>query len=993
MNDSKLGLFTIAPGEPFLRCIARALSDTATRQALFGDTPLQDFTIFLPTQRAVQWLGDAIFEESRGKATAVFLPQLVALGDFDEALSNDGIFAPKRGAGLLPAIGNYHRQFFLAQAILTWSQALERTMSLPQAMQVARDLAGFLDQAQADEVDWSGLQELVPAEMAQNWQATLDFLAILTRQWPAYLRSTGLMDPVQRRNQAIDDLIGDWQETVPRRPVLAVGSTGSVPSTARLLTAILRLPLGAVVLPGLDVIAPDNIWQDMIADPTHPQTSMARLLSSMGVARTEVKLWPNSPSERARARFLNWSLVPVDHTGDWNHLAAHIDRDAALENLSLLEAPDPRAEAGAIAVMMREILQTSSQTAALVTSDRNLARRVASELQRWGINVDDSAGAALRQTEAGSLLLLVLQAVLEGFKPVPLLALLKHPWCCLASDRTVHIQLLRTLEALVLRGPVAFTTIEDVISAVERRHEELPLKAFPNVMAEDLREFLLGLRAALAPLLTVQGGVIEAERLFSALRFSLEALGAGKTTAFAALQGGDEVLAFLERIEMDADIAPPAPLSAWADLFDLWLDATPFYKSTRSEARLFIWGPLEARLLTADLVILGGLNEGVWPPQVETGPWLSRPMRAEMCMNQPERRIGLAAHDFVQNASAPRVVLSRAQKIDGAPTIAARWLRRMTTLAGDLPRDFASERLSWWLALDHADQLAPEPRPNPKPPITARPSRLSVTRLEALLVDPYRIYASHILNLREWEDVGVAAQARHRGTFLHDILEKFVDRYPDRLPSDVEASLMAIAEAMLADPLLASEGMAVSRARLRAAIAWMAKYETVRRGDLRQSYSELTGTMQLSVAGEPFIITAKADRIDALKSGCYRILDYKTGSPPAAGDVKKLFSLQLTLEAAILRAGGFEGLPAGIADRLDYIRLSGGFPPGELQPHDVDAEMIDNALSGVANLVELYRNPEQGYISQLRSKRISFPSAYDHLARVAEWSSQSGSEE
>lgn len=362
-------------------------------------------------------------------------------------------------------------------------------------------------------------------------------------------------------------------------------------------------------------------------------------------------------------------------------------------------------------------------------------------------------------------------------------------------------------------------------------------------------------------------------------------------------------------------------------------------------------------------------------------------------MNQPERRIGLAAHDFVQNASAPRVVLSRAQKVDGAPTIAARWLRRMTTLAGDLPRGFAAERLSWWLALDHAYELTPATRPNPKPALASRPSQLSVTRLEALLADPYRIYASHILHLREWEDVGVPAQARHRGTFLHDILETFVDRYPDHLPSDVEANLMAIADEMMADPLLASEGMAVSRARLRAAIAWMAKYETVRRGDLRQSYSELTGRMQLPVAGAPFTITAKADRIDALKSGAYRILDYKTGTPPSANDVRKLFSLQLVLEAAILRAGGFEGLPAGTADRLDYIRLSGGFPPGELLPHDVDAEMIDAALSGIANLIELYRNPEQGYISQLRPKRISFPSAYDHLARVAEWSSQNGGEE
>jgi ATP-dependent helicase/nuclease subunit B len=993
MHDSELGLFTIAPGAPFLRCIARGLCDVETRNTLFGDIPLHDFTIFLPTQRAVQGLGDAIFEESRAKAGAIFLPQLVALGDFDASLSDEGLFAPKQSAGLLPAIGTYHRQFFLAQAILKWSTVQGQAMSLPQAMQVGRDLASFLDQAQADEVDWAGLTDLVPTEMAQNWEATLDFLAILTRQWPAYLQTTGLMDPVQRRNQAIDDLIASWQSLPPHRPVLAVGSTGSVAATARLLAAIARLPCGAVVLPGLDVAAPDTIWHDMISDPTHPQTSMARWLSSLGVERKQVRPWPNSPASNARAEFLNWSLVPVDHTGDWNHLASNIDRDAAIANLSLLEAPDPRAEAGAIAVMMREILETADETAALVTSDRNLARRVASELRRWNIQVDDSAGAALRQTEAGSLLLLLLQGVLEGFKPVPLLALLKHPWCCLDVDRTQHLQNVRALEAVVLRGPVAISKIEDVISALARHDAQLPLKALPDVTVEALQDFLHRLRLAVEPILSLRRETLTASQLFSALRAALDALGSGDTMSFVTLQGGDEVLSFLEKIEADAEIAPAATLEAWAKLLDLWLDATPFYRSSGREARLFIWGPLEARLLTADLVILGGLNEGSWPPQVETGPWLSRPMRSAMGMNQPERRIGLAAHDFVQNASAPRVVLSRAQKVDGAPTIAARWLRRMTTLAGDLPRDFAAQRLSWWLALDHADRLTPAARPNPKPDLAARPSGLSVTRLEALLVDPYRIYASHILNLREWEDVGASPQARHRGSFLHDILEKFVDRYPDTLPEDVEAEVMAIAEDMLRDPLLASEGMAISRARLRAAISWMAAYETSRRHDLRKSYSELTGHMQLPIAGAPFTISAKADRIDALQSGGYRILDYKTGIPPSDSDLENLFSLQLVLEAAILRAGGFKDLPAGLAERLDYIRLSGGFPPGELHPHDVDAAMIDKALAGVENLITLYRDPEQGYISQLRPKRISFPSAYDHLARVAEWSSQGGGDE
>src|SRR5690606_40649772 len=93
--------------------------------------------------------------------------------------------------------------------------------------------------------------------------------------------------------------------------------------------------------------------------------------------------------------------------------------------------------------------------------------------------------------------------------------------------------------------------------------------------------------------------------------------------------------------------------------------------------RLFIWGPLEARLQHADRIILGGLNEGTWPGDASIDPWLNRPMRAELAIEPPERRIGLAAHDFASGASAGGVVLTRALKVGGAPTVASRWLLRL----------------------------------------------------------------------------------------------------------------------------------------------------------------------------------------------------------------------------------------------------------------------------------------------------------------------------
>src|SRR5207247_10922809 len=96
--------------------------------------------------------------------------------------------------------------------------------------------------------------------------------------------------------------------------------------------------------------------------------------------------------------------------------------------------------------------------------------------------------------------------------------------------------------------------------------------------------------------------------------------------------------------------------------------------------RLSIWGPLEARLQRADLLVLGGLNEGTWPPSVETGPWLNRPMRTALGLPQPERRIGLSAQDFASALAAGRVLLTRAEREGGAPTVPSRWLARLDAL-------------------------------------------------------------------------------------------------------------------------------------------------------------------------------------------------------------------------------------------------------------------------------------------------------------------------
>jgi ATP-dependent helicase/nuclease subunit B len=161
--------------------------------------------------------------------------------------------------------------------------------------------------------------------------------------------------------------------------------------------------------------------------------------------------------------------------------------------------------------------------------------------------------------------------------------------------------------------------------------------------------------------------------------------------------------------------------------------------------RISIWGTLEARLQTVDLMILGGLNEGVWPAQTQNDQFLTRGMKAGLGLEPPESRIGLAAHDFQMAMGQKRVILSRSERAEGAPSIASRWWQRLTTFAGEDPsnamRAEGNRYLDYARAMEAGIDAKPAPRPKPAPPLAARPKSLSVTEVETLIRDPYAIYA------------------------------------------------------------------------------------------------------------------------------------------------------------------------------------------------------------------------------------------------------------
>jgi ATP-dependent helicase/nuclease subunit B len=1016
-------LYNIAAGQPFLPHLAQALLDDTHRAELFGACRLEDVHILLPTRRAARMLaGEMVAQAAQNGRDALLLPRIDTLGDLDEDLP-DTLTATMPADDLPPAIDKMARHFHLLPLVHAWAEkgglggAAGDTLNPVKLSALVHDLESFLDQTQNEQARLEKLNELVPEDLAKNWQQIVSLLNIVLQYWPDKLAEEEKMDPTARRNALLDRRRQNWQETAPSYPILAAGSTGSIRATADLLHVIARLPRGAVVLPGLDETASPALWRAIAKDDVHPQYALAQLLAHMGAGPENVKRFPASQAEAPRAALLNQALVPAAQTAHW--AALHDSTAAAqtaqwLDGLHLIEAPDMRAEAGAIALAMREVLEAENKTAALVTRDRNLARRVAAELKRFDIDIDDSAGQPLANLPRARLMRLALQAHGAGFAPVDMLALLKHPLVCLGQKRGVHLAHCRLLENAVLRGPRPFGGLaglktvlaqntklpqaerdaaQSLLTRLEAAFQPLnaPVFSGPAPMAAHIDALL----ATLAPLLrdTDNEADSEAETENEA---ETEAAFAAQTL-FQNDEQGRALADLCEMLRSHSALAPAMVQAEFPALFDMWLMRQNVRRQVPGQPRLSILGPLEARLMQADVMILGGLNETVWPPMPETGPWLSRPMRDDLGMSRPERQIGQAAHDFVQAAAAKEVYLTRAQKIDGAPSVAARWLRRLETLAGALPRDKGDALVGWWQALDQSpNPTTPEAAPRPTPPKTARPRRLSVTQIETLLHNPYEIYARKILNLRALETVDAPPNAAHRGIFLHRLMEQFIVGNHHQKP-DAAAAFLALAAQEESRHAGGTALMQFWQARLKALAVWLEDFEAARADKLRASFVEVSGALAL----DDFTLTAKADRLDEYEHGGFEIIDYKTGAVPHKKKIDTHLAPQLTLEAAILRDGNFDAQPhnsaAGKAENLTgacaaltYLQLTGRTPAAQSESIGCDDGLIDGALDMLRRLVAHYDDPAQAYLVHIRPRaRFGVQNLadmpFDHLARCPEW--------
>lgn len=1017
--DRRLSLFgreshicCIPTGVSFVDALAHGLMlETA-------DDPLSlsAITVLLPNRRACRAVQEAFLRLGASGGRALMLPRLMPLGDLDDSelglqgIALDFSLGEDLSDPLPAAIPNMRRHLLLARLVQAAAAATlpgGGDMSFDQAARLAAELARLLDQVETERLDLADIRNLAPAELAEHWQLTLRFLDILQQNWPEILRQEGAVDAAKRRNMLLERQARLWTERPPVHPIIAAGSTGSIPASADLIAAIANLPQGLVVLPGLDGQADGQQWNEISGDPAHPQFGLSQLLERLKTEPTKVWTWPHTlpdgprrPSPPSRGRIVNAALLPAEATKEWPAIAAKLGGEAELawRDVQRIDCRTEQEEAGIIALMLREaVAQPAPYRAALVTPDRGLARRVAAELRRWNIVIDDSAGTPLSATGNGLYFRLIAEALAEELAPVPLLALLKHPLAAAGMAQLDFRRLVDLLELKVLRGPrpvPGLAGLEAALAAAERLSDR---------DRRAIRSLLDRLTALVGDLGTWAGDLPLADRLTAHVRLA-EAL-ASRPDAMGGSylwhgEAGEALGGFVaEVLQASAGIAAIDANTYAALVAELMgnVDVRPRFGL---HPRLFIWGPLEARLQQVDLMILGGLNEGIWPGDIAVDPWLSRPMRREFGLPALERKIGLAAHDFQQALGASQVVMTRAQRVGGKPSVPSRWLLRLDAFLRALgliePIEGPSQYRGWQLRLDRPEKIQATGRPAPTPGAKYRPNELPVTDIEKWMRDPYVLYARRILKLKPLDPLDQNADAADLGNLFHGILDRFLKETPLPLPDDAEARLLAIGEQQFGQHLARPAVWAFWWPRFRQMAAWFVGEMRAREDGLSSIATESTGILKIENVVPPFTLTAKADRLDVQRDGRLTIIDYKTGKPPNPRDVILGFSPQLPLEAAIASQGGFDKVPTAAVAALEFWHLKGGRggatvvpvkDPDNKAPVDPMTLAVD-AYQGLKELVAHFSRDDASYIAEPRGDFGLAYNDYEHLARYDEWSNE-----
>lgn len=976
-----------------------------------ADLGLARLTLIVPSSRAARTLSEA-FVRHTGTAgkRGMLMPRMVAVGDLDLDEALGALLDPLGASEIPPAVEPTRRVLELAQLI-----ALERDKqgdpSIPGAalLRLARETARTMDRLLVEEkLPEDLLSEPVLdmlGDLSEHWRRSLRLFAAVQARWRARLDERGEVDAATRRNMLFARAAKTWRAEPPQSPIIAAGVTSASPALARMLRVIAELPQSAVVLPDLDLQLANEAWEELggagaSEHPgetrfgsnealTHPQYHLKLLLERMGIARAEVRPWHRrgeGASEPARSRAISSLFLPPKASRSWITLDPDKRR---LSGVRLMTSPTSDEEAQAIAMLVREALETSEKRVAVITADRSLARRVAQHLTRWNIEADDSAGRSLALTSAGRLMGVLSELAAKGPGPVEVIAALAHP-LVKREDNEARRAWLRSLRAMdrKLRGPAPAPGLD-------------PLRAVASEAGcADWWEEAVQL---LTPLLDLPQSMPLCEAL-DRLAQVAEAL-AGD--AVWAREDGRALATLIENLrlhsrEVETPIAPGDLVSILRDAMDEVAVRPPY----GGHPRVAIYGLLESRMARADLVICAGLNEGSWPQAPSADALLAPGVLRALGIPGAEFRIGLAAHDLAGAMGAPEVVLSRAQRDAEGPTLPSRFVLRVEALLGDMVEEHTERAIPAMLPqLGRAAEPAPEyPRPMPRPTAEQRKASISATALDRLLGDPYQFYARQVLGLSQLDPLAADPfnDPALRGTLVHEILDAWHSlrasgRTSGRADGDA-APIGPFAEEFLRNKPVHPLFWGLWRPRLVTALErfeqWIIEDEAL---GARTLSTEIKGAMRV----DGITVHGVADRIDRLPDGSLAIIDYKSGKPPTKKEVAKGYRLQLGVLGLIARDGAFKhkddpesSAISGDATRFEFwsLRKQDGefgerFSPLKLSSRQdglEPQEFLPEHKEKLHTAITKYLNGDAPFTAKENPDYPGY-SEYDQLMRLEEW--------
>ncbi len=953
-------LFAQAPGVDFPRALVDGL-----RARMLAEPPeaMARVHLIVNTRRMARRIRD-IFDVG----PPVLLPRISLLTDLGDLTALDTLPTP------VPPL---RRRLEIAQLVSRLLDSQPDLAARSSLYDLADSLADLLDEMEGEGVSPDAIDQLDVSDLSGHWDRAKSFIGI-TRAF--YDNESADLDAQARQRRVITGMIDKWQGTPPDHPIILAGSTGSRGTTLLLMKAIAKLPQGAVILPGFDFDLPDHVWahlNDALAAEDHPQYRFHRLVTDLNVTPRQITMWHDTETPApARNAAVSLALRPAPVTDAWLKEGPELtDLDTGFDGVTLVEAPTPRAEALAIALRLRQAAEEGSK-AALITPDRMLTRQVTAALSRWGILPDDSAGTPLQLSPPGRFLRHVAQLFQRRLTTDQLLTLLKHPLTYSTPERGPHLLMTRELELFLRKAGHPFPD-----EAVLKSWEAVQERPVPGWIAWITQAFLHGCGPKDRPLTEWTKALEERAELISG-----GGTGSGELWQQKA---GREAKAILEDLKTQAAYGGIMAATDFGDLLGALLSRGEVRDRDAPHPDIMIWGTLEARVQGADLLILGGLNEGTWPEAAKPDPWLNRHMRAKAGLLLPDRRIGLSAHDFQQAIGAPEVWLTRSVRSEDAQTVPSRWINRLTNMLEGLPKQKGSQVLAdmrargatwlkWSDMLEHAPDIPAAPRPSPRPPVQTRPARLSVTEIKRLIRDPYAIYARHVLRLKPLDPLVRLPDPRVKGIVVHDVLEQFVKALDEGRRVLDRESFLELAADVLEQDIPWPTARLLWMAQLARSADWFLDGEAQRREYARRLGSEVTAARDIKALD--FTLTARADRIDQTDAGELIIYDYKTGQPPTKPQQKK-FDKQLLLEAALAEAGAFTNIEPAEVSQAVFL----GLGAARTSPAPLDEEPPEKVWDEFCALIAAYQRPETGYTARRMLEKDTDVGDYDQLARYGEW--------